>query len=264
MAKHAGKGKGKNSSNRTPTNPDPTGSTRGDVDPDLTAKLHAAIAPFDVIGLRAEARSGVAYLRGLVASHVIREQVEYAVLEVPGIRGLISGLVVDSETPRDMLLAADLEPLLGSPEEVAGIPTIPGTEPEFNKTIGTTDSAMAADGSDVFYPPTDPVVRPIGRNSGDLEIVGGWSAGSLDSPISAEDRPTHYARGDEEVEEDVKRALGEDSATTDLDIRVLVRGGVVFLFGRVGSIEDADLAEEVAGRVDGVSEVREELEVAGL
>lgn len=268
MSEHARKANRKsNPGGRQPDRAsDPDDVRRSEVvDPDLTAKLHAALSPFDVVGLRAEVRHGLAYLRGLVASHAIREQIEFAALEIPGVTGLVSGLTVEPDTAGEALFASDLEPMIGGFDDVTGIPTpISGTEPDFNAMIGSTDSAVAADGDDVFYPPTDPVVRPISRNAGDLEVVGGFAAGSLDSPIEAEDRPTHYVRGDEEIEEEVVLALGEDSATIDLDLKVHVRNGVVFLRGRVNSLEDADLAEEIAGRVDGVREVREELEVAGI
>ena len=43
-----------------------------------------------------------------------------------------------------------------------------------------------------------------------------------------------------------------------------MRQGVVHLRGVVASITDAEVAEEVAGRVPNVDEVIEELEVAGL
>jgi osmotically-inducible protein OsmY len=45
---------------------------------------------------------------------------------------------------------------------------------------------------------------------------------------------------------------------------VIVRNGVAHLHGTVDGPEDADNAEEVASRVPGVIEVREELEVGGL
>lgn len=42
------------------------------------------------------------------------------------------------------------------------------------------------------------------------------------------------------------------------------RDGVVYLRGRVGSLEDVELAEAVAEQVPGVDEVEEELEVEGF
>jgi len=108
------------------------------------------------------------------------------------------------------------------------------------------------------------VVKPAPRKKGDIRIVGGFARDSMDLPIEPEDYPARLQRGDDEIAADVKLALEEDAATTDLDVWVAVRRGVVHLRGRVKSIEDAELAEEVASRVPGVVEVREELDVEGL
>lgn len=112
-----------------------------------------------------------------------------------------------------------------------------------------------------FFPPTDPVVRAGPR--GDVEVVGGFSATSMDS-LEVEPSATDELLGDEAIAEAVRRELREDAATTDLQIEVSVLRGVVRLRGTVPSIEDAINAEEVASRVPGVVEVREELEIASL
>ena len=70
--------------------------------------------------------------------------------------------------------------------------------------------------------------------------------------------------GDEAIADAIRRELREDALTTDLTIRVTVRDGVAHLRGSVPSLDDAESAEEVAGRVPGVREVIEELDVAGL
>jgi osmotically-inducible protein OsmY len=62
----------------------------------------------------------------------------------------------------------------------------------------------------------------------------------------------------------VRRELAEDSATADLNIVVAVRNGVVHLRGQVADLDDADNAESVAGRVPGIREVVEELDVANV
>ena len=59
-------------------------------------------------------------------------------------------------------------------------------------------------------------------------------------------------------------ALRADAATTDLIIDVTVRNGRVHLRGEVQTMQDAELAEEVAGRVPGIREVIEELTVPSL
>ena len=127
---------------------------------------------------------------------------------------------------------------------------------------GPDDSAdPVADGDEVYVPPTDPVVQP-GRH-GDVTVLGGFS------PSAGEEiRPRRSASdgqiGDEAIVDAVQSALRHDAATTDLAIEVTVERGIVRLRGTVPGLEDAEAAEEVAGRVEGVKDVVEELQIAGL
>ena len=148
--------------------------------------------------------------------------------------------------------------------DVPGASVYSGTEDELNDDIGTTDPSEAADGEEPYYPPTDPVVRPVRRTEGDLEITGGFSTGSLDRPIEADPPPERLRDGDDEIARRVRTALREDAATTDLPIKVVVRDGVAYLRGTVESLEDVEQAEAVAGQVEGVVEVQEELDIEGL
>jgi BON domain len=126
--------------------------------------------------------------------------------------------------------------------------------------IGTTDSMEAAEEAIPYFPPTDPVVRPTGDDQ-ELEVVGGFEATAMDGDELA----TGYDNiPEEEITENVLRELRQDASTTDLVIHVVTRSGVVHLRGEVTTLEDAENAEAVASRVDGVKEVREELEVASI
>lgn len=241
----------------------PKGAERNQ-DRDLTAALRAALGPLELVGLQPEVRDGIAYLEGTVATPLQRDRAEELARGVPGIRGVVNELVVERVSPTDTPRMLELEPVADVDVELEGLGTIPGTEPDLNLTLGTNDPAEAADGSEPYYPPTDPVVKPAPRKKGDIRIVGGFARDSMDLPIEPEDYPARLQRGDDEIAADVKLALEEDAATTDLDVWVAVRRGVVHLRGRVKSIEDAELAEEVASRVPGVVEVREELDVEGL
>ncbi len=237
---------------------------RQPVNRDLTRRLWAALGPLELVGLQAEVRGGVAYLEGSVPTPAMRRQAVELARGVPGVTGVVDELAVEPISPTDMPREVELEPVADVDVELLGLDTIPGTEPDLNADLGTNDPAEAADGSEPYYPPTDPVVKPAPRKQGDIRIVGGFSRGALDLPIEPEDHPAQLQRGDDEIAEDVKLALDEDAATTDLQIWVVVRNGVVHLRGRVGSIEDAEQAEEIAARVPGVVEVREELDVEGL
>lgn len=135
-------------------------------------------------------------------------------------------------------------------------------DPDFTGDVGTTDSQVAAEGAEPYFPPTDPVVRPSDDPEG-LEVVGGFAESALDEPETA---TGVFPNTDDDLADAVRRELAEDSATADLAplIRVTARNGVVTLRGAVETIEDAEEVEAVAGRVEGVAEVREELDVAIL
>jgi hypothetical protein len=124
----------------------------------------------------------------------------------------------------------------------------------------TTDAQAVVedgDGSEVFFAPTDPVLRPGAH--GEPEIAGGFS------PTAEPPRPERSSDGvigDEAIADAVRDALALDSATADLQLSVDVDSGVVRLRGTVSSIEDGENAEAVASAVPGVIEVADETELA--
>jgi hypothetical protein len=138
-------------------------------------------------------------------------------------------------------------------------------DPDFTGPAGTTDPRLSAEEGVPYFPPTDPVVRTqdaLGDDDDEgIEIVGGFAETAMDED---DDPATVYPSIDDDLAEAVMRELTQDAATADLvsRIRVSARGGVVRLTGQVETIEDSDEVAGVAERVDGVVEVREELEVA--
>jgi hypothetical protein len=115
-----------------------------------------------------------------------------------------------------------------------------------------------AEGDEVYVPPTDPVVAT--GEHGETRVLGGFStdAGGQAPPRrSASDGKV----GDEALVDAVLSALHHDAATADLVVDVTVEQGIVWLRGRVAGLEDVDNAEAVAGRVPGVVDVVEELQV---
>ena len=118
------------------------------------------------------------------------------------------------------------------------------------------DDDLASEGDVAYVPPTD----PVGTNR---EVIGGLQASSMDD-VSVERSALDGGYGDEAIRDAILRELREDAATTDLELDVNVFEGVVTLRGRVPYLFDAEDAEEVAARVPGVVEVREELEVEGM
>jgi osmotically-inducible protein OsmY len=224
-----------------------------------------------------------------------------AAVEVRGDEVILSG-VVDSQEARgaaddivaelapDKRLTNDLEVEVVEPPEVTDFyageapaaPAGPGglvesveelaereedLEPDFtDQPLDTGGLAMAGvdreeEAETTFFPPTDPVVTTDER--GEVEVLGGFAPTS-DADVGVERSALDGGYGDEAIAEAVRRELRADAATTDLRVDVEVRRGVVHLRGTVPDVDDAENAEEVAGRVPGVVDVVEELRVEGL
>jgi osmotically-inducible protein OsmY len=114
-----------------------------------------------------------------------------------------------------------------------------------------------SEGDETYVPPTDPVRKPDG------DFLNGFETTSMDN-VHVVRSASDGEIGDESIRHAVREELRQDAATTDLEIRVSVRNGVVNLRGTVRSLDDAENAEEVASRVPGVTEVMDELEIADL
>lgn len=124
----------------------------------------------------------------------------------------------------------------------------------------TTDAQAVvedSDGGDVFFAPTDPVLR-VGAE-GEPEILGGF-APTAEPPVP--ERSSDGGVGDEAIADAVRDALALDASTADLQLQVEVDAGVVRLRGTVLTIDDGENAEAVASAVPGVTEVTDETEVA--
>ena len=245
---------------------DPTAAPAGG-DEALLGRLEALLDEAGIF-VAAELRDGVVYLSGEVDS----EQNRQAALDVATALAEPEGLRVED----------NLDVLPDSPETAFGDTAIasgaagfayldpdrdddavvdPGfeAEPDFTRNVGTTDSEEAAEEAEPYFPPTDPVVRPT-QDEEQLEVLGGFSGTSMDDLAGA---AGFDDRNDDDITQAVLRELAEDALTTDLDIHVTTRNGVVRLRGEVPSLDDAENAEAVAGRVGGVREVEEDLAIAG-
>jgi osmotically-inducible protein OsmY len=164
--------------------------------------------------------------------------IELAESDVAGMRGATPGLEQEEGLePGDF---TD-QPLLTDPLAAAG--------------AGPTglDTDVVSEGGDAYVPPMDPV-------GGSRRLIGGFEMSSMDS-VEVELSALDNLPGDEGIADAIRLELGEDAATAGLPIRVTVRRGIVRLSGVVETLDDADNAAEVASRVPGVVEVREELDV---
>jgi osmotically-inducible protein OsmY len=117
------------------------------------------------------------------------------------------------------------------------------------------DPDLASSGNIVHVPPID----PVGDGAG---VIGGFQSSSMSS-IEVE-RSSDGTLGDEAIRDTILQELREDAATSGLALEVSVFRGIATLTGRVADIDDVEAAEEVTGRVPGVVEVIEEIEVERL
>jgi len=130
---------------------------------------------------------------------------------------------------------------------------------------GETDDVMEAVEEGLTYiPPTDPPTVPSDSFER-AEIASGLGVTALDEPYDA-DHHSSFLPGDDEISARVHEALRADAATSIFAERIAVetRRGVVILRGVVDDLDDSDNAVAVAEYVEGVSEVRDELQVRAL
>lgn len=222
--------------------------------------------------------AGVAYLDGVVESAAQRDAASDLAAGMAGIERVQNDLDIEEigtpgqDTTTNSSTYADASyQMLDSDLVTDPQPLRDDLQPDFNDPIDelggdmTTDAMIAVEEGIPYMPPTDPVVRPSNDDQ-ELSISGGFGETADDEypDLQATTATGDAPPGDEDVREQVIEALRTDAATADLIIRVTVRDGVVHLRGVVPTLDDAEAAEEVAGRVPTVAEVREELEVAAL
>lgn len=230
-------------------------------DAEVRQRVYEILSTYDTDQVFLDVNEGEVRLAGQVSSDGVRREIGVVVSQLEGVRAVRNDLHVEYVDPEGAHLTYHPERASEMQEqggEVAG----QGTEIDLNEELGARDVMEASSEAEPYFPATDLVVRPAPETSEGFEVVGGFSDTSMDEVSEGQDSVSSVERGDEAIADDVRRELREDSLTTDLDIRVYVRQGVVYLRGTVATIDDAEAAEEVAARVPGVAEVREELEVA--
>ncbi|MCL5960986.1 MAG: BON domain-containing protein [Chloroflexi bacterium] len=230
------------------------------LDRDLLERVQAALAPlaFRPIDVTVD-DDGVVYLAGTVRSGREKAEAQRLVEQVRGVPKVVNNLLIAETVP--MRLNVEGQPLedpdLQEVEEAEAV-----IEPDLKDNIGTTDVMESDSENEPFFPPTDPVVLPTDREEGGFTVIGGFAPTSDDNVSDAPDHPPEVYHTDDEIADDVRRALRRNAGTASLILLVGVRNGIVYLRGKVQSLEDVDQAEAVAGDVPGVLDVREELEIA--
>ena len=128
----------------------------------------------------------------------------------------------------------------------------------------TDDPYVASDEGLTYVPPTDPPIIVSDDRQG-IEIAAGTGSSSLDEPYD-EDHEGELLSVESDLTARIREALENDAATSGLAdrIRIATIGGTVVLRGTVDTLDDGDSLVEVASRVSGVDEVRDETDFPGL
>ena len=75
--------------------------------------------------------------------------------------------------------------------------------------------------------------------------------------------PMSGGKADEALAERVRQELGQDPSTSPLQLEVAVSDGIATLRGTVGDLQDLDDVLAVAGRVPGIEDVVDDLDIEG-
>ncbi len=146
-----------------------------------------------------------------------------------------------------------------------------GRAGEIESLEGLADQDLRAGETDIPYvaveegltyvPPSDPPVVPSDDPQGADVAAGRGMSGVEDF---AEE--SALLSDESDLTARIREAFRADAATTTLADRVIIgtRGSTVVLRGVVDTIDDGDSLADVASRVAGVDEVRDETEVEGL
>lgn len=238
-------------------------------DAGLTARIEEQLAEAG-LQVAVEASDGALILSGIVDSEEARQAADDIV------RQIAPSAQIDNQIDVETVLPTDVDDFVGG-EATAELSesleelTLEGgeLEPDFERPVVTDPieiSGPDSDGPDdvaetgeTYTPPDDPVITT--DLHGRAQVLGGFDSAGDDEEVEPS---SDGAIGDEALADAVRRELRQDASTTDLPIVVAVRNGVAHLRGQVPDLDDADNAEAVAGRVPGIREVVEELDVANV
>lgn len=214
----------------------------------------------------------VATLEGLVESY---EQLEAALDIVGGVDGIervenaIEVEEFDSQSDR---LPATMREATPENDREANFeagslvqPAYPRRRPYRARDLDATENSMVAAQEGVPYiPPSARTARSAGTDA-----RFGTDRRDVESELEdAEEASPGGEEVDADAEDDfaarVLDELASDAATAHLALRVDARGGVIWLRGRLRTVDEAEAAEAVVRRVPGVRDVREGFTIAEL
>jgi hypothetical protein len=129
----------------------------------------------------------------------------------------------------------------------------------------TGNPDVAAEEGLTWVPPVDPPVVADPDDPQGARIAAGFGTSAEDSPYDSSNR-AELLTAEDDMEARIREALLADSATTQYadSLVIATRDATVAVRGVVDDLDDTDIIVEVIGRVEGVDEVIEELEVRGV
>src|SRR5690606_17745512 len=108
----------------------------------------------------------------------------------------------------------------------------------------------------VYLPPSDPPVLPSDDRQ-NVEIAAGFATSMEEAEPGVVELPAHVAGNDLDLERTIRETLHNNSETANLDgIRLRVRDGIVFLAGRVETLDEITIVDEMLRHMRGVRDVR--------
>jgi hypothetical protein len=170
----------------------------------------------------------------------------------------------DPRTDVDRLVDPSLAGVAVGGPDAADVASLDALTDSELRSGETTDPLVAIEEGEVWIAPSDPPTVPSDDPQG-IEIAAG-------AGVSAEDEPYDDSHRSGELDEEgslnrrIREALRADAATSPLAdrLRIAVVGSTAIIRGQVDGIEDGDTIVDVASRVAGITDVRDETEVPGL
>ena len=129
----------------------------------------------------------------------------------------------------------------------------------------TADANVAAEEGLAWVPPIDPPVVADESDPEGVRVAAGFGVDAQAEPYDS-DHLSEVVPLTDEFEERIREALTADAATSRFADQIVIgtRGGKVVVRGTVDDIDDTDNVAAVISNVAGVTEVVDELEVAGV
>jgi hypothetical protein len=116
----------------------------------------------------------------------------------------------------------------------------------------------------VYVPPDDPPILPS-DDPQQIEMGVGFAKEAQFEDPRGEYVPERLAGGDWDLQARIVSVLHKSSLTNQMtDVQVQVEDGIVYLSGRVDTLDDIDVVCSVVEQVEGVVDVEEELIVTSL